>query len=54
VSFRIGGSTTQPSLSVSPLSAVAPGILRQFFSFGGPGGDNLPPASVPNAGRTER
>ncbi len=53
VSFRIGGSTTQPSLSVSPLSAVAPGILRQFFSFGGPGGD-LPPGTVPNVGRSER
>jgi hypothetical protein len=54
VSFRIGGSTTQPSLSVSPLSAVAPGILRQFFSFGGPGGSDVPPGNIPNPGRTER
>ncbi|MGL4439156.1 MAG: hypothetical protein ACRCUE_07790 [Bosea sp. (in: a-proteobacteria)] len=31
VNFRIAGSATSPSLSVNPLSALAPGILRRFI-----------------------
>lgn len=37
VNFRITGRVTQPSLSINPLSAVAPGVLRKFFGVFGPG-----------------
>lgn len=30
VNFRVSGSATSPNLSVNPLSALAPGILRRF------------------------
>ena len=35
VNFRIFGQATAPSLSVNPLSAVAPGFLRKLFGAGG-------------------
>jgi hypothetical protein len=31
VNFRITGRLSQPTLSINPLSAVAPGVLRKFF-----------------------
>jgi hypothetical protein len=37
VNFRITGRVTQPAVSVNPLSAVAPGVLRKFFGVFGPG-----------------
>jgi hypothetical protein len=46
VNFRVGGSITRPVLSVSPLSAMAPGILRKIFGEiekGGPVPGALPP-----------
>ena len=36
--YRIGGTTAEPSVTVNPLSALAPGILRDLFSFIGDGG----------------
>ncbi len=30
VNFRLGGSAQNPTLSINPLSAIAPGILRRF------------------------
>lgn len=47
VNFRITGRLSQPSLSINPLSAVAPGVLRKFFGVFGPGapdeaGDDRP------------
>jgi hypothetical protein len=55
VNFRITGRVTQPAVSINPLSAVAPGVLRKFFgvfgpgvSVGGAGGPQLPlPAPAP-------
>ncbi|HEY8381802.1 MAG TPA: DUF3971 domain-containing protein [Microvirga sp.] len=35
VNFRISGQATAPTLSVNPLSAVAPGFLRKLFGTGG-------------------
>ncbi|HEU4518869.1 MAG TPA: AsmA-like C-terminal region-containing protein, partial [Microvirga sp.] len=43
VNFRIAGQATQPTLSVNPLSAVAPGFLRKLF---GAGGGEAPAGSV--------
>jgi hypothetical protein len=37
VNFRITGRVTQPAVSINPLSAVAPGVLRKFFGVFGPG-----------------
>ena len=34
VSFSIGGTREKPEVSVNPLSAVTPGILRRLFEFG--------------------
>src|SRR6185437_13275157 len=31
--FRVAGSTTDPGISVNPLSALAPGFLRGLFLF---------------------
>jgi hypothetical protein len=35
VNFRVGGQASAPTLSVNPLSAVAPGFLRKLFGVGG-------------------
>ena len=32
-SYRIGGTTTEPDISVNPLSVLAPGFLRDLFPF---------------------
>ena len=34
VSFSIGGTREKPQVSVNPLSALTPGILRRLFEFG--------------------
>ncbi len=31
VNFRVSGSTSAPTLSINPLSAIAPGFLRKIF-----------------------
>ena len=53
VTFRITGLASQPTLTVNPLSAVAPGFLRKIFGAMGtamdpistppPGGEGAPP-----------
>jgi hypothetical protein len=40
VNFRLSGSFSQPTMSINPLSAIAPGILRRFVDPGG-GGSGL-------------
>ncbi|MGL4727186.1 MAG: AsmA-like C-terminal region-containing protein [Bosea sp. (in: a-proteobacteria)] len=40
VNFRLNGPFSQPVMSINPLSAIAPGILRRFVDPGG-GGSNL-------------
>lgn len=43
VNFRASGSTSAPTLSVNPLSAVAPGFLRKLFGVGlQPQAEDLP------------
>jgi hypothetical protein len=37
VNFRISGQASAPTLTVNPLSAVAPGFLRKLFGVGGTG-----------------
>ena len=37
-SFRVGGTTAEPDISVNPLSVLAPGFLRDVFPFLGEGG----------------
>jgi hypothetical protein len=33
VTFRLTGKTAKPQLEINPISAIAPGILRQIFEF---------------------
>ncbi len=40
VNFRLAGSFAQPTMTINPLSAIAPGILRRFVDPGG-GGSSL-------------
>jgi hypothetical protein len=42
VDFRIAGLASSPTLNVNPLSAVAPGILRKFFGWAMPDGEDVP------------
>lgn len=50
--FRVAGSTTDPGISVNPLSALAPGFLRGLFLFdaGNPSQDNAKSTAAPNGG----
>ncbi len=36
VNFRVSGPMSEPTLTVNPLSAIAPGFLRRLFEAGGP------------------
>lgn len=42
VNFRVSGPMSEPTLSVNPLSAIAPGFLRRLFEAGGPGAYGAP------------
>jgi len=50
VNFRVAGKLGSPDVSVNPLSAIAPGILRKLFSAGGGDSfaDGVPPATFPD------
>jgi hypothetical protein len=50
--FRVAGSTTDPGISVNPLSALAPGFLRGLFLFdaGSPDKDSARGTVTPNGG----
>jgi len=37
LTFALGGSMAAPRFQVNPVSAIAPGILRKFFEYGGTG-----------------
>ncbi|WP_395665327.1 AsmA-like C-terminal region-containing protein [Methylocella sp.] len=54
VNYRVEGKISAPSLSINPLSAIAPGIFRQIFGVGQsgatPGGASATPAPA-GAGR---
>ena len=47
LNFRIAGTVTNPTVSINPLSAVAPGIFRKLFLFGV--GKTDDPSAVPPA-----
>jgi hypothetical protein len=47
INFRISGTVTSPTVTINPLSAVAPGIFRKLFLFGV--GKANEPAAVPPA-----
>ena len=51
LNFRVSGRLSKPDVSVNPLSALAPGILRKLFSAGG-GNDGI--AGAAPMGETER
>lgn len=51
LNFRVSGRLAKPDVSVNPLSALAPGILRKLFSAGG-GNDGV--AGTAPLGETER
>jgi hypothetical protein len=50
VNFRISGAATSPTLTVNPLSAVAPGFLRKLFLFGTGAGDATSALPSPSQG----
>jgi hypothetical protein len=48
VNFRVAGQATAPTLTVNPLSAIAPGFLRKLFGAGsGAVPDDGPRAALP-------
>ncbi|MCJ2037203.1 DUF3971 domain-containing protein [Methylobacterium sp. J-068] len=51
LNFRVSGRLAKPDVSVNPLSALAPGILRKLFSAGG-GNEGV--AGTSSVGETER
>ncbi len=42
LTFALGGTMEKPQFQVNPVSAIAPGILRKFFEYGGSGGVPVP------------
>jgi hypothetical protein len=38
LTYALGGTMSQPRFQVNPVSAIAPGILRKFFEYGGTNG----------------
>jgi len=42
LTFALGGTMDKPQFQVNPVSAIAPGILRKFFEYGGNGGVPVP------------
>lgn len=56
VNFRISGAASAPTMTVNPLSAIAPGILRRFVDplGGGPLEQQRPAGRVPAPGTAER
>lgn len=56
VNFRISGAASAPTMTVNPLSAIAPGILRRFVDplGGGPLEQQRPAGRVPAPGAAER
>jgi hypothetical protein len=49
INFRISGTVTSPTVSINPLSAVAPGIFRKLFLFG-VGKTDAPATAPPSRG----
>ena len=45
VTFGVAGKASQPTVTVNPLSAVAPGIFRKFFEFRNDRTGSTPPLS---------
>ncbi|MGE0241102.1 MAG: AsmA-like C-terminal region-containing protein, partial [Parvibaculaceae bacterium] len=37
LTYALGGTMSRPRFQVNPVSAIAPGILRKFFEYGGSG-----------------
>ena len=52
VNFRVAGKLSAPEVSVNPLSAMAPGILRKLFSAGG--GDDAFADGAPPVPQSDR
>lgn len=38
LTYAVGGTMSKPRFQVNPVSAIAPGILRKFFEYGGSNG----------------
>ena len=53
LTFALGGNVDRPHFQVNPVSAIAPGILRKFFEYGGPA-TALSPQAVTMTKRLER
>lgn len=53
VTFKVQGRTAAPTITINPMSAVAPGFMRKLFEFRQDGRPDAPAASAP-AEPTER
>lgn len=51
INFRVSGALSSPTVTVNPLSAVAPGFLRKFFGVWGSGDETPAPAQPKPAPR---
>jgi hypothetical protein len=58
IDFKVSGQASAPTLTVNPLTAVAPGILRKLFSWMMPEdeatGATAPPAAPERRARQPR
>jgi hypothetical protein len=50
INFRVAGSADDPKVTVNPLSAIAPGLLRKLFLFDAPRPSNSPASDVEGPG----
>ena len=51
VTFAVSGSLDRPRVTVNPVSALAPGLFRRLFEFGGRGAIPEPAGDKPNIRR---
>ncbi len=47
VNFRVSGSASAPTLTINPLSAIAPGFLRKLFGASASNPTGVPPPALP-------
>ena len=54
VTFAVSGTTSNPRVRINPVSALAPGIFRRIFEFGGVPADDSDKATVRSGSRKNK
>ncbi len=54
VTFRVRGRTAAPTITINPMSAVAPGFMRKLFEFRQDGRSGSAPATAGSGSATQR